>query len=125
MLRLPDGMRERIAEAAEKNNRSMNAEFIARLEASFAAPPPSQGAPICHVDSNGGMLIGRWQVHVPLADIKAIASKGLDAGFREGFFGVGERFHLTVTTDSPVKMGMSKEQAEEWLAIMIHETNAL
>lgn len=32
MLRLPDGMRDRIAEEAKKNNRSMNSEIIARLE---------------------------------------------------------------------------------------------
>lgn len=35
MLRLPDGMRERIAEAAKENNRSMNSEIVARLERSF------------------------------------------------------------------------------------------
>lgn len=35
MLRLPDGMRDRIKAAAEENARSMNAEIIARLEASF------------------------------------------------------------------------------------------
>lgn len=34
-VRLPDGMRDRIAEAAKANNRSMNAEIVARLEASF------------------------------------------------------------------------------------------
>lgn len=32
MLRMPDGMRDRISEAAKKNNRSMNSEMIARLE---------------------------------------------------------------------------------------------
>lgn len=35
-LRLPDGMRERIAEAAASNGRSMNAEIVSRLEATFA-----------------------------------------------------------------------------------------
>jgi hypothetical protein len=35
MLRLPDGMRERIAREASANNRSMNAEIVARLELSF------------------------------------------------------------------------------------------
>lgn len=35
MLRLPDGMRDRIKDAAEKNNRSMNAEIVSRLENSF------------------------------------------------------------------------------------------
>jgi len=35
MLRLPDGMRRRIASKAAANNRSMNAEIVSRLEASF------------------------------------------------------------------------------------------
>lgn len=38
MLRLPPGMRERIAEAATASGRSMNAEVIARLQTSFEAP---------------------------------------------------------------------------------------
>lgn len=40
MLRLPDGMRDRLKDEAAKNNRSMNAEIIARLEASFAPEAP-------------------------------------------------------------------------------------
>ncbi|MCU0904868.1 MAG: Arc family DNA-binding protein [Tabrizicola sp.] len=35
ILRLPDGMRDHIRIAAEANNRSMNAEIIARLSASL------------------------------------------------------------------------------------------
>jgi hypothetical protein len=38
MLRLPDGMRDRIKAAAEANRRSMNAEIVDRLESTFAAP---------------------------------------------------------------------------------------
>ena len=38
MLRLPDGMRDRIAEIAKANGRSMNAEIVRRLEWSFEAP---------------------------------------------------------------------------------------
>lgn len=34
VLRMPDGMRDRIKAAAEKNNRSMNAEIIANIEQS-------------------------------------------------------------------------------------------
>lgn len=40
MLRLPDGMRDRIRDAAEANSRSMNAEIVARLEASLADREP-------------------------------------------------------------------------------------
>lgn len=35
MVRLPDGMRDRLKEAANANNRSMNAEVVARLERTF------------------------------------------------------------------------------------------
>lgn len=35
MLRVPDGMRDRIKAAADANNRTMNAEIVARLQASF------------------------------------------------------------------------------------------
>lgn len=38
VVRFPDGMRDRIAEVAKANNRSMNAEIIARLQESLDAP---------------------------------------------------------------------------------------
>lgn len=41
IIRLPDGMRDRIAEEAKKNNRSMNAEIVHRLEKSFDPAEPT------------------------------------------------------------------------------------
>ena len=38
LLRLPPGMRDKIAAVAKQNNRSINAEIIHRLTASFAVP---------------------------------------------------------------------------------------
>lgn len=38
MLRLPDGMRDRIKAAGDANNRSMNAEIVATLEEKYPAP---------------------------------------------------------------------------------------
>ncbi|MBD9402096.1 Arc family DNA-binding protein [Comamonas sp. CMM02] len=35
MLRLPDGMRDRLKEVAKSNNRTLNAEIVARLDESF------------------------------------------------------------------------------------------
>lgn len=35
IVRLPDGMRDRLTEVAKANNRSVNAEVVARLESSF------------------------------------------------------------------------------------------
>lgn len=43
VLRLPDGMRERIRAAAELSNRSMNAEIVDRLEQSFSFPSTEAG----------------------------------------------------------------------------------
>lgn len=39
-LRLPDGMRDQLKQSAEANGRSMNAEIVARLEASFPCEKP-------------------------------------------------------------------------------------
>jgi hypothetical protein len=36
IVRFPDGMRERVTESAKKNERTINAEIIFRLNASFA-----------------------------------------------------------------------------------------
>lgn len=47
MVRLPEGMRDRLAAAARANRRSMNAELVIHLEAALAAsgPQPAQPAP--------------------------------------------------------------------------------
>lgn len=37
MLRLPDGMRDRLKESAKANNRTLNAEIVDRLARSYAA----------------------------------------------------------------------------------------
>lgn len=54
VVRLPDGMRERIKQAAEANNRSMNAEIVATLEEAY--PPPRSPYPFLDVE----MLILQW-----------------------------------------------------------------
>lgn len=41
IVRLPDGMRGRLKAEAEANKRSMNAEIVARLEASFSSISPA------------------------------------------------------------------------------------
>jgi hypothetical protein len=45
ILRLPEGMRERIGVAARANKRTMNAEIVSRLERSFAFGPTSPERP--------------------------------------------------------------------------------
>ncbi|WP_454914962.1 Arc family DNA-binding protein [Xanthobacter sediminis] len=39
IVRLPDGLRDRIAEAAKANGRSMNSEIVHVLESYYPAPP--------------------------------------------------------------------------------------
>lgn len=39
IIRMPDGMRDRLKAAAAANNRSLNAEIVARLERTLAETP--------------------------------------------------------------------------------------
>ncbi|WP_333900423.1 Arc family DNA-binding protein [Agrobacterium pusense] len=50
MIRLPDGMRDRIRDSAEKNNRSMNAEIVAVLEEAFPSEPYDFSAELSFMD---------------------------------------------------------------------------
>lgn len=43
IVRFPPGMRDQLKESARANNRTMNAEIVARLEQSFAATSASSG----------------------------------------------------------------------------------
>lgn len=45
MVRLPEGMRDLLKATAEKNKRTMNAEIVARLEASLEADVPDFTTP--------------------------------------------------------------------------------
>ncbi|MGE6213082.1 Arc family DNA-binding protein [Comamonas aquatica] len=40
LVRMPDGMRDRLKEVAKANNRTLNAEIVARLEQSFQQSDP-------------------------------------------------------------------------------------
>ena len=71
VLRMPDGMREKIGIAARENHRPMNAEIVSRLEASFSASPK----PVLVVNENTHQA----DIIVELHD----AMKGLKAEFTE------------------------------------------
>ena len=43
IIRLPDGMRERLKSAADANGRSVNAEIVARLNVSFGMETATPG----------------------------------------------------------------------------------
>lgn len=57
MLRLPEGMRHHIAEAAKKNGRSMNAEIVQRLALSLEAEHIRTEQPMGHTDLPPGAVV--------------------------------------------------------------------
>lgn len=79
MLRLPDGMRDRIKAAAEANNRSMNAEIVATLEEKYPAS-----------DFDLGTFITAWSKKLnattdpmEIGRLTALANKELDSASSE------------------------------------------
>lgn len=80
MVRLPEGMRERISASAKASKRTMNAEIVARLELSFADDegndPSAQPAPSPKNKAQFGTLMLRLSaVESRLQNVEKIASK--------------------------------------------------
>jgi hypothetical protein len=65
MLRLPDGMRDRIAAEAKLNNRSMNAEIISRLDDSLSDVGQAQSP-------NLSFLLARMEMRAAEAELDKI-----------------------------------------------------
>jgi plasmid stability protein len=70
IVRLPDGMRDRIAFAAEESGRSMNAEIVARLEASLSGDG-DQSALISAL-ARLNLALGRAELEQQETQMKAI-----------------------------------------------------
>lgn len=66
VVRLPDGMREKIAEVARTHHRSMNSEIIARLEESLIQED-KENNPAMIVDDEGGQPMPVVDAWVPVA----------------------------------------------------------
>lgn len=62
IVRFPDGMRDRLKEAAQANGRSMNAEIVARLQDSF------EGITIHGLDEDGLLKIRDMVIKALYAD---------------------------------------------------------
>lgn len=63
IVRLPDGMRDKIADAAKAAGRSMNAEIVNRLERSFSDAPAING-------------VGMREIFEKLAELDAAIKAG-------------------------------------------------
>lgn len=81
--RFPDGMRETLKQAAAANRRSMNAEIMARLEASFGdnpvLPGPTPSAVASSLDAQVAAAIERHVQAEVAARLQRIAG-ALNAG---------------------------------------------
>lgn len=64
IIRFPDGMRDRLKDAAKANNRTMNAEIVARLEESF-----QQGKPISVFDNPLVKAVEKSNLETRLMDL--------------------------------------------------------
>lgn len=76
IVRFPDGMRDRLKEAAKASGRSLNAEIVHRLQTSFEEAQPLQaqdGSPMTMQALNEAKRIGQERVRLRmlLADAKA------------------------------------------------------
>ena len=72
-LRLPGGMRDRIAAVAERNNRSTNAEIVARLERSLDLENEAAGAPRSSIEGEIETL--RDQIRVEAMERKRLEER--------------------------------------------------
>lgn len=90
IVRFPDGMRERIAEAAKANNRSMNAEIVARLQASFASTAP---------DATAENLAEAWELLRSLHRRKDMLAVKVGA-YQAEALQIAERIRMAMTDDS-------------------------
>lgn len=91
MLRLPDGMRERIKAEAEANNRSMNAEIVATLEEKYPAPAGDtdvRGLAEMLADALHGDAfkqgLGSVPFDIPIEELREVLDKALGSSHPQG-----------------------------------------
>jgi hypothetical protein len=70
MLRLPEGLRDKVADVAKQNKRSINAEFVARIEASFQASGTSEAPSetIREITRHAAQMLANRDEHVRLLE---------------------------------------------------------
>lgn len=71
MVRMPEGMRDRIAEAAKTSGRSMNAEIVHCLDKAFGASQDEEDAPESR-DLQGMLLLTRLDLASVAAAVDAL-----------------------------------------------------
>lgn len=79
LLRMPDGLRERLKATAEENNRSMNAEIVGRLEFSLIMHPNAYLIRAL-IDLQEKLLAGKDELTIP---------RGLQEELRERAHAIG------------------------------------
>jgi hypothetical protein len=80
VVRMPDGLRDRIRAAADANNRSMNAEIVHRLETSLAVDEHANDATGGYWELPDGLSDSDLSRIIEAANKKAIALALREAG---------------------------------------------
>ena len=107
LLRLPDGMRSRIAGEAKQNGRSSTAEIVVRLAASLDGVPSS---------NNGATAINSHQPEDGATELRAIGD--LTDQFRTlaAYVLLSALKHLPKGALDPAVQAFLQEDAARWLA---------
>lgn len=119
MLRLPDGMREKIAQQSEAHGRSMNAEIVARLQESFAPKGDALGVIVAG-------LLGGVLESIP----EGQRSERVEAGIffakgvlhRDGRMLADSMAHLTIDPSRPVS---EQDGAAQGAALFLADVDAI
>ena len=102
-VRMPTGLRDRIAEAAKGNGRSMNSEIVARLEASLAKPagPGSPDEILYVLLDTDGMPISWAEIFEHLSALN-----------KAGRLGFGSQ-HIAVVTSEMISSTEREDEATQ------------
>lgn len=87
IVRFPDGMRDRIAEIAKENGRSMNAEIVARLEESLAKESELTQESIAALLQQQEERLKHWMTGNVLGVLHRLDGAETPAATQEGFSG--------------------------------------
>lgn len=121
-LRLPDGMRERIKTAADRNGRSMNAEIVSTLEEAY--PAPIKDFPLSFMDWMADALQTLLETapyetfrHEMIKANAIIRASGMkDQGFFVFNEGGEQKLDFGSRADAEFKMTKNERQAVDVLA---------
>lgn len=102
LVRMPDGMRDQLKEAAKTNNRTMNAEIVARLEQSFAGGTSDEAL------KSLAIRLAETEFNLRFSEVES-TSHLLDAHYAAGAMIEAVGFNKAMGFDQPIEDEALKE----------------